>query len=210
MWMNNIDALVPTRQSLLSRLKDWNDQESWKVFFDTYWKLIYNAAMKAGLTNAEAQDVVQETVISVFKSMPTFNYNSQRGSFKSWLLKLTSWRISDQLRKRQQDIECQQDEPHTSTETKTAAFERIVDPVGLETTWDEEWEKNLFEAAVERVKGKIDPRQYQLFDLYVFKKWSVAKIVKTLMVNPGKVYLAKHRVGNLVKKEIKHLQTKPI
>jgi RNA polymerase sigma factor (sigma-70 family) len=208
--MNDIDAIVPTRQSLLSRLKDWNDQESWKVFFDTYWRLIYNAAVKAGLTDAEAQDVVQETVISVMKSMPGFNYSSQKGSFKSWLLKLTSWRISDQLRKRQQDIECEPDERHTSTETEAAVIERIVDPAGLEATWDEEWEKNLFEAAVERVKRKIDPGQYQLFDLYVFKKWSVMKIVKTLMVNPGKVYLAKHRVGNLVKKEIKHLQTKPV
>jgi RNA polymerase sigma-70 factor (ECF subfamily) len=208
--MNDIDALVPTRHSLLSRLKDWNDQESWKFFFDTYWRLIYNAARKAGLTDAEAQDVVQETVISVMKSMPGFNYSSQKGSFKSWLLKLTSWRILDQLRKRQQGIECQQNELHTSTETKTATVERIVNPVGLEATWDEEWEKNLFEAAVERVKRKIDPGQYQLFDLYVFKMWPVAKIVKILMVNPGKVYLAKHRVSNLVKKEIKHLQTKPI
>lgn len=32
---------IPTRKSLLGRLKDWEDQESWHVFFDTYWKLIY-------------------------------------------------------------------------------------------------------------------------------------------------------------------------
>ena len=31
----------------MSRLKDWQDETSWKVFFDTYWKLIYNAAIKA-------------------------------------------------------------------------------------------------------------------------------------------------------------------
>src|SRR6185369_8444012 len=41
--MNTADELVPTRQSLLSRLKNWDDQESWKVFFDTYWRLIYSA-----------------------------------------------------------------------------------------------------------------------------------------------------------------------
>src|SRR5262245_37419305 len=49
---------IPTRQSLLVRLKDWDDSTSWKDFFDTYWKLIYGVARKAGLTDAEAQDVV--------------------------------------------------------------------------------------------------------------------------------------------------------
>src|SRR3954453_22160611 len=104
--MVNINELIPTRQSLLDRLKDWQNEESWKVFFDTYWRLIYSAAVKAGLSDAEAQDVVQETVISVLKSMPGFEYNAGKGSFKGWLLRLTNWRIGDQIRKRQRGIEC--------------------------------------------------------------------------------------------------------
>jgi len=39
----NPDELIPTRQSLLGRLKDWEDQASWREFFDTYWRLIYLA-----------------------------------------------------------------------------------------------------------------------------------------------------------------------
>ena len=46
---------LPTRWSLLARLKNWEDQESWKTFFDTYWRLIYNVAIKAGLTDQEAR-----------------------------------------------------------------------------------------------------------------------------------------------------------
>src|SRR5712691_4771596 len=95
---------IPTRHSLLNRLKDWGDQASWQDFFDTYWRLIYNVAVKAGLTDTEAQDVVQETFIRVMKSMPTFNYKAQGGSFKSWLLRCTSWRIANQLKKRRAEI----------------------------------------------------------------------------------------------------------
>ncbi len=91
---------IPTRESLLSRLKDWNDDASWKVFFDTYWRLIYNAATRAGLNDAEAQDVVQETVLSVLKAMPKFKYEPERGSFKSWLWQVTKRRIADLQRKR--------------------------------------------------------------------------------------------------------------
>ncbi len=51
------EEIIPTRRSLLTRLKQWDDHESWKDFFDTYWKLVYSAA----LNETEAQEVVQET-----------------------------------------------------------------------------------------------------------------------------------------------------
>src|SRR5580658_9537688 len=76
---------IPTRRSLLSRLKNWNDNESWRVFFYTYWRLIYNTAVRAGLNDAQAQDVVQETIISVLKSIPSFQYDPSKGTFKGWL-----------------------------------------------------------------------------------------------------------------------------
>src|SRR2546428_13171081 len=94
------EDLVPTRRSLISRLKNWDDHESWSAFFTVYWKIIYWAARRAGLTNDEGQEVVQETVISVSRAIPGFKYDPQTGSFKSWLLQLTSWRIKDQLRAR--------------------------------------------------------------------------------------------------------------
>ncbi|HXJ61352.1 MAG TPA: hypothetical protein VNU68_32310, partial [Verrucomicrobiae bacterium] len=67
---DQLDPFLPTRQSLLSRLKAWDDHESWRDFFDTYWRLIYGLAIKSGLTNAEAEDVVQETLLAVAKEMP--------------------------------------------------------------------------------------------------------------------------------------------
>src|SRR5947209_4633003 len=94
------DELIRTRATLIDRLKSWQDQSSWQEFFDTYWKLIYGVARQAGLTDAEAQDVVQETMVAVAKHMPGFRYNAGIGSFKAWLLNMTRWRSIDQLRKR--------------------------------------------------------------------------------------------------------------
>src|ERR1044071_4251683 len=94
------DELIPTRWSLIQRLRNWDDQDSWKEFFDTYWRLIYGTAMKAGLSEAEAQDVVQETVISVCRNVQNFQTTPEAGSFKNWLLRMTRWRIVDQVRKR--------------------------------------------------------------------------------------------------------------
>ena len=73
---------------------------AWKDFFDTYWKLIYGVAIKAGLNDAEAQEVVQETIIAVAKQMEGFKYDPKMGSFKGWLLLHTRWRIADKMRRR--------------------------------------------------------------------------------------------------------------
>src|SRR6266542_6306917 len=96
----NPEELIPTRDSLLSRLKDRRDDDSWRDFFNLYWRLIYGGALKAGLTEQEAEEVVQETVITVARRIPEFKYDPTVCSFKTWLLNLTRWRIVDQLRKR--------------------------------------------------------------------------------------------------------------
>src|ERR1700761_3154533 len=92
---------LPTRTTLLERLKDWRDNPSWREFFDAYWKLIYGFSLHSGLTGAEAQDVVQETMLSVAKHISAFKYDRKIGSFKRWLLNMTRWRIRDQIRRRE-------------------------------------------------------------------------------------------------------------
>jgi len=200
------ESIIPTRYSLLSRLQNWDDQESWKDFFDTYWRLIYNAAVNSGLSEAEAQDVVQETVICVAKDIQKFKRDRAKESFKGWLRNLTRWRIRDQLRKRMPG-HAEKGEP-SAGEADNVAFESLVAPgnPSLEELWDREWQENLFEAAVGRVKRQVKEEQFQMFDLYVMKKWPVAKVAQTLGVNAGQVYLAKHRISGLIKKEIQRLE----
>ena len=64
------DQYLPTRASLLERLKDLDDQASWMEFYQTYHELIYSVARRAGLAEQEAEEVVQNTLISVARKMP--------------------------------------------------------------------------------------------------------------------------------------------
>jgi RNA polymerase sigma factor (sigma-70 family) len=198
-------CLLATRRSLVERLADWGDRKRWQEFFDAYWKLIYSAARKSGLTDTEAQEVVQETVITVAKAIDKLNYDPAIGSFKGWLLQITRWRIADQFRKR----EAAEGRRALSTDDhSTATIERVPDSsvVDLEALWEKEWQENLFEAAIIRVKKKVDPKQFQIFDCYMRKEWPAEKVAKQLHVNIGQVYLARHRVSALLKKEIKALE----
>ncbi|SPE52224.1 RNA polymerase, sigma-24 subunit, ECF subfamily [Verrucomicrobia bacterium] len=197
---------IPTSSSLLVRIKDWNDAAGWQLFCDTYRKLIYNTAIRAGLADAEAQDVVQDTFLSVAKKMPEFEYDAARGSFKGWLLQLTGWRIKNQLKKRL-PAEPMDRRPEAGT-SSTSTARRVPDPASLDMTavWDEEWQKNLLDAAIERVKQKANPRHYEIFYLHAVKKLPAAQVAKTLNVNVAQVYLANHRVAALVKKEVRRLE----
>jgi RNA polymerase sigma-70 factor (ECF subfamily) len=66
------DDSIPTRASLLGRLKNWDDRESWEDFAQTYSRLIRGFAMQFGLSEAEAKEVEQETLLSVAKTIHTF------------------------------------------------------------------------------------------------------------------------------------------
>ncbi len=199
--------LIPTRDSLLSRLKDWRDDESWREFFNTYWRLVYGVALKSGLTEQEAHEVVQETVITVARRIPEFKYDPRVCSFKTWLLNLTRWRIIDQIRRRP---------PHgvathfRDDPARTSTIERLADPAGvaLDTVWDQEWQHHLLAAAIQRIKGKVNPEHYQIFHLCAFKDWPVKKVARELGVSAGQVYLVKHRIGALLKREVKSLEKK--
>jgi RNA polymerase sigma factor (sigma-70 family) len=200
------ENLMPTRYSLLSRLQNWNDQESWKSFFDTYWRLIYSTALKSGLTEAEAQDVVQETIICVAKDIHKFKRDRTLGSFKGWLRNLTRWRIADQLRRR---IQPRLDKDLTASDNvPPIEITEIPDPAGGAPgdIWEQEWRANLFEAALERVKRKVKEEYFQIFDLHVIREWPVIQVAQTLNISVGKVYLAKFRLLALIRKEVRKLE----
>ena len=204
------DELIPTRASLLERLKDLGDQASWNRFYEIYHDLIFSVARRAGLNEAEANEVIQDTLISVAKKIPEFTYDPAKDSFKGWLLTVVRWRIRDQFAKRSDDAHKQsrpaQDQP--DPETRTATVDRVPDTAkpALEGIWDEEWESQLLQTALARIKRQVQPQHYQIYHLHVVLGQSPREVARSLGVNMAQIYLAKHRVGNLLKKEIQRLQ----
>jgi RNA polymerase sigma-70 factor (ECF subfamily) len=200
------EAYAKTRKSLIARLDNWEDQRTWDEFYQTYWRLIYSVAIKAGLRPDEAFDCVQETILSIAKQSKRKLYDPAQGSFKTWLMNMTRWRINDQFRKRKKDTAMVGGQ--WEDDRKTAIIDRIEDPKGdlLSRLWDVEWKKNVADAALARVKAQVSPKQYQIFDYYVVKQWDAKKVQDHLNVSMAQVYLAKHRVGAVLKRELAKLE----
>ena len=200
-------AYQKTRKSLIARLDNWEDQKTWDEFYQTYWKLIYSVALKSGLRNEEAFDAVQETILSIAKQSKKKLYDPEQGSFKTWLMNMARWRINDQFRRRKKDTAMAGGAWDDTR--KTDVIDRFEDPKGdlLGRMWDVEWKKNLADAALVKTKSQVSPKQYQIFDYYVIKQWDAKKVQQHLGVSMAQVYLAKHRVGSVLKKELEKLNT---
>lgn len=197
-WASSLEA---TRHSLLTRLKRTEDQDGWQRFFDTYAGVVHALAVRSGLNQAEADDALQETMLSVAKEMPNFKYDPSRGSFKSWLFQISRRRIADQFRRRVRNQRDGNDANDLMSE--------VPDPNGdaLTQLWEDEWRENQLHLAVERVKRKVAARQWQMFDLVALQHWPTERICSFLGVNRAQLYMARMRVGRLLKAEIQALSS---
>jgi RNA polymerase sigma-70 factor (ECF subfamily) len=181
-----------------------------------YGGLIRFCAEKAGLTADEAEEVVQETAIAMARHLPEYRYDPKVCRFKTWLLNQTSWRIKDQIRKREKLARVGGGaqkitggpSASLSDEARTATVERVPDPaaVDLDRLFETEWRKNLLTAAMERIKAKFSSKQFQIFDLLVRKEWPAGNVAKSLGVSLASVYLTKHRIATALKKEMAKLE----
>ena len=202
---------LPTRQSLLARLRNVGDSESWRTFFETYWRLIYNVARKSGLSDDQAQDVVQDTLIAVARRMPDFRYDRSKGSFKQWLLLICRRRIQDQLRRMYSARQFVQQ----NCEEASAAVENMPDTTPLpdaqiDSDWEQQWRDNVFQMALTRVRQRANPKHYQAFECCVVQGKRASEAAAMLNLSPAEIYLAKHRISAAVKRAVKEVEAELI
>jgi RNA polymerase sigma factor (sigma-70 family) len=198
------DDLIPTRETLLSRIRDLGDESCWREFFETYWRLIYNVARKSGFNDAAAQDIVLETFAVVARHMPEHHHKPEIGSFKNWLLQIARCRIIDALRRKHSK---QGDEYIPREEAlSTSLLESQSTDAALDAIWDEEWRTRLLDVAMERVKQHADARQFQMFHLHIVKNVPALEVARRLGAKLPEVYFAKYKISARLKKEIKRLE----
>ena len=142
--------------------------------------------------------------MAMANKLPGFIYDPKVCSFKTWMLRLTRWRIIDTLRKRLPQSAPAAD----SNGTATSALDRIPDEssLKLEAVWDDEWEKSLLTAALQRLKPLLKPEHYQIFDLYALRQLPVSQVAEIMGISAARVYLVKHRVAAKIRNEIKAIE----
>ena len=194
-----------TRKSLIARLENWEDQRTWDEFYRTYWRLIYSVALKAGLREDEAWDVVQETILSIAKQSRKNIYKPEQGSFKLWLWNMTRWRINDQFRKRKKDTAMLMNPDATDT------LEHPIDKIPDEgkNNFDQVWERNgriTFFRRLWNASAKVSPKQFR-FGYYVLRGVDAPRSASSSGHDCPSLSGKACRVGSALKKELQFLQS---
>ena len=192
-----------TRKTLINRLRQTNsDTRSWSEFYNLYWKLVYSVALKAGLSETDAEDVVQETFLKVSKSIKKFEYDPSKGRFRSWLCLITKQQVANHYRKTNKLPEL----PSFWNEDPDEPPVNIPDPTSdWEAIWETEDRKHTMHLALTRLKDKVKPKPYQIFLAHCIKGMPVKEVAALLEVSDNEVYLAKSRVMPLFEQEIQEL-----
>src|SRR5262249_8927742 len=155
---------------LLSRLRNLDDEGSWRTFFETYWRLIYNVARQSGLSDDQAQDLVQETVIAVARKIPGFRYDPAKGSFKQWLRLMTRRPDQYHLQRLCRSLRIVEAASAGSANSAESAPAQTLTPdEEIDAAWEEAWQQNILERALARARQRVHPKSFQLFDYCVLQ-----------------------------------------
>ena len=189
---------VTTRLSLLLRIRDADDAESWAGFVQIYAPLIYRYARRTGLQDADAADVTQDVLRVVSESIQRFDYDPAVGRFRGWLKKVAFY-TSSQLRRRNQ---------RQPMGTGDSAVMQMAGMAAAETDarfWDEEYTQRLFELASERVRPAVRPSTWEAFVATAVNNEDPAAVAERLGINVGSVYVAKNRVFTRIREALSEL-----
>jgi RNA polymerase sigma factor (sigma-70 family) len=193
-----------TRYSLIARLSNHGDDSGWRAFVHTYGDLLRHVARRSGLSDAEADDAVQETIITISANIDRFEPRPEKGSFRAWLLQQARWRIQDQFRRRKRIAV----EPQAAAKDTTPNTGPLpADERPFEQLWDEEWHGHVLRTAIDQLKAKVSPRQFQIFDFHVRQGMGVEETARALGTTIASVYMTRYRLSRLMRAAIRKAQT---
>ncbi len=178
-----------TRSSLIARLANVGDDDSWREFASLYEPLIYRQARRYGLQHADARELVQDVLIAVSKAISRFTVDKNRGRFRSWLYAIgrnTSIRHLARIRR----AECASGDSRIQTAIAETPDPRSIAP----REFDLELKRHAFLWVAKQVRGEFQPKTWQAFWSTAVENHSIQSTAETLDMSVGAVYIARTRV----------------
>ena len=183
-----------TRATLLLRLRDQADSLSWREFHMRYGELLYRYARSRGASHADAEDVVQEVEMYLFKAMEGFEYDTRKGRFRAYLRSAVVHALSRRFSKEAR--EAAMVDPHN--------FDHLAGDkeASADARWEREWQLHRLRWAMRSIAGEFDPPTLEAFEMYALAGRSVAETADKLGLSKASVYQAKSRVLKRLKERL--------
>jgi len=194
--------MIDTRESLLDRLKIDDAHEAWREFYHLYWAAILRYARKLGLSEHQAREVLQETMVALMRILPEFVYDPERGKFRNFLLTIVHRKSLGVLRRASRRTELPWHE---------CAEAQIADPFHNSAAVQVEalvrWREVLMEEAVRRVRAdaRLSADTFAVFEAYGLQRRSAEEVAREFGLKENAVYQIRNRLLRRVQIEVEKL-----
>ncbi len=182
--------MVETRGSLLKRLRHSCDQENWAEFVALYEPLIFRYVRSRGLSENDAQDVVQNVFASLVQTLLNFELDHTRGRFRTWLWRVTQNAITDWARRQQRQ---------KVAEEKWRELVEVFAPEP-EPEWEATWRQRVFDFSLSQVREETNARTWACFEGHVLQGRGGSEVAEELGMKIGTVYVNASRVLERVRR----------
>ena len=188
-----------TTTALLKNLHDEHNDAAWREFDDRYRPILLGFSRRLGLSDADAVDVAQETMIQFIKEYREDKYDRERGRLRSWLLGIARYRVAGIYRKR-------------ATNRISRGESAMVDlprDDEIEAAWNTERRMTILRNALDQLQAttRVSDKTVRAFEMVALQQLSAAHVAEELQMNENDVYLAKSRVASKLKEIVARLES---
>ena len=174
-----------TRSSVLKAVADTSNEKAWKRLFDLYAGFVFSIARSKGLTVTDSDDIVQNVFVDLARNLPQFNYDRTKGRFRSYLIGLVNWRVTDKLRAGKRDVDFKS---QYGEDVKGAVAED--DGSFLEN----EWRAAAMEEALRRIKDEVNPDHYAAFVASTIEGQDTETVMNLYSITRDNLYQIRKRL----------------
>ncbi|MCM8537887.1 MAG: sigma-70 family RNA polymerase sigma factor [Lentisphaeraceae bacterium] len=186
-----------TRQTLIARIRNQNDDIAWEEFVESYDLYIYAIIRRMGVSAEDSKDIHQDVLLKIWNKLA--DYKQQKNTrFRGWLSTVTMNAVRTFFRSHTNESKrIQKLESYLEVDgTPKSEFEKIV---------NEEWESFLTNKALENVEEAFKGKSMDVFHKSLAGQ-SVEKISQELQIEESSVYQLRARVKKSITKEISRLR----
>lgn len=185
---------MTTLETLLNRLSVDQDEHSWREFYSFYRMFILSYAMRKGLKRSEAEDVLQETMVSMMKAFRSgFEYDPKKGRFRGYLTVVTSRRVNDAMRRLGRSPVVYVENPEVLAEPEEEELEQDLD-----------WMRAMLDQAMKNLAegSRFTEINLKAFKLYWVKGMSGDQVAAVCGMTANNVYQITSRVKAALVREV--------
>ena len=193
------ESELRTRASLLMRIRNAGDAESWRTFVTIYAPLVYRKACRCGLQDADAADLNQDVMEKVARAIRSFNYEPSRGRFRDWLLTITRRQLAQFHECRARRLE------HLVGSVELEQLGEGKDQDRPDADWNEDFNAQVLQAALDRARPHFEPMTWRAFESVWLENRTAAETADALSLHIDLVYYAKSRVLKRLREEVQEI-----